>query len=398
MTNRSNSFLLSDIKLGKTKVPFPTLLWFALPLIAVTIELLHDKVNNYKIYKYVFWHVVQQKNLYLQYPQQYEDSNHYGPFFSLIIAPFALLPDAISVVLWVFCNALFLYFAIKLLPVSKKAFLVVLLISAVELMTASHSVQFNPIMTGCIILSYVFVKKQKDFWATLFVAVGIFVKLYGVVGLLFFLFSDNKVRFAASFLFWMAALFCLPMLISSPSYIVQCYVDWRNSLVEKNALNMTVGTMQDISVPGMIKRIFNYNTLPEIAVLAPAAVLILLPLLRIKLYQNTVYQLLYLSITLISVVIFSSSAESPTFVIAVVGAALWYITQMHKNALSDKLLLAFVIILTTFSVTDLFPRFIKQQYVFGWSLKALPCFVVWLVLIAKVAFERQESLKSPEVI
>ena len=41
-----------------------------------------EDYNNYLIFKHVFWHTWEQKNLYLEYPELYFDSNHYGIFFS----------------------------------------------------------------------------------------------------------------------------------------------------------------------------------------------------------------------------------------------------------------------------------------------------------------------------
>ena len=399
MLKKINQLLFSTIRIGKkVNIPFAVLVWFLLPLIAVFAELLHGKINNYLIYKYVFSHSLEQKSLYLFYPAQFEDCNHYGPFFSLIIAPFALLPDAVGVVLWVIANTWFLYFAIKQLPFTQKAIHIIFLVCAIELMTASHNVQFNPMLAAWIILSYTLVKKGNDFWATLFIVAGFMVKIYGIVGLLFFLFSDNKLKFIASFLFWSVVLFCLPMFISSPGFIVQSYIDWKDSLVLKDSQNSILGNMQDISVQGMIRRIFVYRQLPNIAVLLPAALLLGMPLLRLQLYKNVMFQMYYLALLLITVVIFSSSAESPTYIIAVCGTALWFVMNMHHNRKSDRLLLAFVILLTSLSPTDLFPRYIRQHFVVTYALKALPCFVVWLVVITKVAFAKNESLKSPEIL
>jgi hypothetical protein len=61
-------------------------------------------------------------------------------------------------------------------------------------------------------------------------------------------------------------------------------------------------------------------------------------------------------------VIFSSSAESPTYIIAVAGVALWYILQ-NKMQWLILFLLIFTILLTSLSLTDFFPQFIKLQFV-----------------------------------
>ena len=74
-----------------------------------------------------------------------------------------------------------------------------------------------------------------------------FVKLYGVVGLAFFLFSKHKWRFVLSFFAWAVAMFVLPMLISSPEYIVGQYDEWYHCQVGKNELNI-FGQYTNISI------------------------------------------------------------------------------------------------------------------------------------------------------
>lgn len=394
-------FLFRDVHFGGgRKVPFPVIVWFSLALIAVAAELFHHSINNYLIFKNVFWHVIHQKNLYLAYPAEYNDHNFYGPVFSFVIAPFAVLPDWLGVIFWVLANAYFLYFAITQLPLTERAKHTIFLIAAVELMTSCHNVQFNPMVAAWIILSYTCVYKEKDFWAAFFVALGFLAKLYGIAGIVFFVFSRHKLKFAASFLGWLVVLFCLPMLISSPAFIIQTYKDWAHTLVQKNLSNITLDyiSMQDLTVMGIIRRTFRYADLPTLLVLVPAALLIVLPLVKYKLYQNSVFQLFYVCIALISVVIYSSSAESSTYVIAMVGVGLWFVVNMHKKSMFFTIALIFALFVTTFGSTDLVPQFIKHNVIRAYALKALPCFIVWFIAIYHVAFAKSESLTSPAVI
>jgi len=54
-----------------------------------------ESYNNYLLYKSVFTHTLEKKNIFSLYPDLFFDSNHYGVFFSMLIAPFALLPDGL---------------------------------------------------------------------------------------------------------------------------------------------------------------------------------------------------------------------------------------------------------------------------------------------------------------
>jgi hypothetical protein len=383
------SFLFKNINIAQKKIPFANLLWFSLAVIAAVIQLIKSPavgIHNYLIFKGVFWHTIQQVNLYELYPLEYGDCNHYGPVFSIIIAPFALLPNVMGCFLWCMLNASILFYAVQKLPISTKNKQFILLIGAIEMMTAIHNVQFNPMLTAWIILSYVLVIEKKDFWATLFIAAGILTKLYGIVGLAFFLFSSNKKTFVLSFIFWMAALFALPMLISSPSFIIQSYRDWYHILIAKNASNVE-SDMQGMSVMRLIKKFLLIKNLPDIYILTAAAICYLLPLVRFKYFNNVAFQLRYVAFLLIGVVIFSSSAEAATFIIAMMGVAIWFILAEKKTPVIYALLF-FAIVLTSLSTTDLFSSSIKFNYVRPYALKALPCFFIWSVLFYELAFKK----------
>ena len=164
-------------------------LWLLITLVSVIKQLAIDSFNNYKIFKGVYFHTINKLPLYNEYPAEYFDHNHYGPIFSLVIAPFAVLPNAIGMTLWGLFNAGILIWAITQLPLKQSQINAVLWICLHEFLTALLGLQFNPIMTALILLSFVYIEKGKDFWSAFFIVLGIFIKLYGIVGLAFLFFS-----------------------------------------------------------------------------------------------------------------------------------------------------------------------------------------------------------------
>jgi Glycosyltransferase family 87 len=368
----------------KNKKNIYTLLWFFLPALAGFIKWKHNVINNYFIYKGVFYHTLNKTNLYSLYPSEYFDCNHYGPIFSLVIAPFASIPDYIGVPLWVVFNAFILYKALMVLPIEEKYKWVVLLIPLVDLMTSSHSVQTNPMVAGFIILSWYYVKKDQVIWATFFVLLGTFIKLYGIVGLAFWVFSKNKINYILYFIVWTIVLFTLPMLISSPEYIYQSYFDWYHSIVEKNEVNQVTENItnnrQDISIMGLFRRVLQWKDFSNLLFIVPGFLLQVLPLIQFKMYNSIVFQLRYIAALLLFVVVFSSSSESPTFVIATTGVAIWFMTQSNPIKKWTWVMLLFVIVITSLTATDLFPTPVRRFFVF-YSIKVLPCVVVWFVCI-----------------
>ena len=333
-------------KIVKAK-PLIIALWFGLSLFAVikSVVLGHSHIhNNYFVYKYNFLHVLSQQNLYGSYPANYFDYNHYGPVFAFVIAPFALLPDSAGVILWVVFNSWILLKAIQLLPIKQEQYLLILLLCAHELMTSAANVQSNPLVAALIVLSFVFIKREQDFWAALMIALGMFIKLYGVVGLAFFFFSNHKIKLIASMFFWSVVLFVLPMIISSPAFIVQTYHDWYTDLVYKNADNIN-STRVNVSVMGMIHKT-GISHVSNTVVLLPGILLFALSYIRYQFFKNVNYQLLILASTLIFPVIFSTGSESPTYIIAFIGVVIWYINAEKPVSKLDTGLMIFAFILS----------------------------------------------------
>jgi hypothetical protein len=392
-------FPLKNTMLTNNRVPVLTVIWFLFPMLACIAEISRGlgDINNFLIYKQVFWHTIEQRHLYLSYPQEYADVNHYGPLFSVLIAPFALMPVFVGCFFWCLLNVAVLFYAIKKLPVTILQQRWILLIGVFELITSIHSVQFNPMLCGMILLSFTALEKEDIALSAFLIVAGTLIKIYSVVGLLFFLFTPHKKKFILYCAGWFVALFCLPMLLSSPSFIIESYKNWLAVIVEKNGQNIVSSMnsgMQDISVMGMIRRIFGVYQMPNIFVTLPAGILMLLPLGRVDFWKNQAYRLHYLALLLLGLVIFSSSAESPTYVIAVVGYLIWHVQQPNNNTLGFKMLMALVLLLTIFSPTDLFPRFIREQYVLRYSLKALPCFIAWLAVVYTLFYSQFNKQKA----
>ena len=351
-------------------------IWILLASISAIKQYLIGNDNNYLIFKNVFYHTLEQKSLYATYPNLHFDHNHYGPIFSLFIAPFALLPDSIGMFLWCLFNALVLVYAIRQINLESNKINLVLWICAHEFLTAILGQQFNPIMTSIIILSYVLIEKEKDFWSACLIVLGTFIKLYGIVGLAFFFFSKNKMKFIGSLAIWSIVFFLLPMAISSPEFILNSYSEWFTRLVEKNNENASLNSMQDISIMGMVRKTLNMPHLSNMLFLIPGLLLFGLPYLRFNMYSNKKFQLLLLASVLIFTVIFSSGSESPTYIIAFAGVAIWFVIQEEKTKWTWFLFI-FAMILTSFSPSDLIPKFIRETYVKPYALKALPCVLIW---------------------
>ncbi len=370
-------------------------LWFGLSMIIAARELIFNETNNFVIFRHVYLHVRAQQHLYIAYPE-YFDVNNYGPVFSILIAPFALLPFGVGLLLWVAANAWFLYYAIRQLPITRMQQNLVLILASHELMAAASYFQFNISIAACIILSFALILKGKEFWAAFFIVIGTLTKLYGIVGLAFFFFSKHRWRLIGSMLLWGVVLFVLPMAISSVDYIINTYKEWGTALVVKNKKNYQLDEgilLQNISAQGIIQRVFHLKFFSNLWVLVPALVLFASHYLRLRWWKENINYCLYLlASVLLFTVIFSTSSESPTYIIAFLGTCIWYVLQKPTKWVNGFFI--FALIGTSFSHSDLVTPWVKHHFVVPYALKALPSVIMWLIIVWQIL--DKQFLRLPE--
>lgn len=354
-------------------------LWTLLAVIAGLTKMAPHRHNNFLIFRGVFWHTIQKLSLYDFYPTEYNDHNHYGPIFSLVIAPFAVVPDAIGLLLWLVVLALGMYYAVRRLPLEEGRQIFLYWFCAHELLTALQMQQFNIAIAAIIIGSFAAIEKGREVTAAFLIVLGTFVKLYGVVGLAFFFFVKRKPRFILALIGWSVVCFVAPMLISSPEYVVGQYVEWYERLAAKNGEN-TFSLMQNISLLGMIRKASGSASYSDLLVILPGLALFGLPYLRFGQYRHLAFRYAILSSVLLFVVLFSTGSESSTYIIPFAGIALWYTTSPWKRSGWDVALLVFAFVLSSLSPSDLFPRSLREAYVLPYALKALPPTLIWLRL------------------
>ena len=363
-------------------------LWTLLPIIATVFKL--HRNNNYLIFRGVFWHTVNQTSLYGAYPDEYFDVNHYGPLFALIVAPFAVMPVWLGMLFWNVALSLCLYVAISRSQLKYKQQIFIYWFCAETLLTSLFMQQFNIAIAAIIIASYFLIERERDFWAAFLIVLGTFVKLYGVVGLAFFFFSKHKGRFVLSLLLWVVVLFVAPMLISSADYVIGQYHEWYVTLLEKNGENLQ-SIAQNISLLGMVRRITGNLLYSDLWLITPALVLFFIPYFRFSQYRNAMFRQTYLASVLLFVVLFSTGSESSSYIIAISGACIWYLSAPWQRNCWDLVFMVLVLMISGFGSSDLYPRCIRHDLIQVYSLKALPCTLVWLKLCYEMMFKNYAS-------
>ncbi|MBC8487076.1 MAG: DUF2029 domain-containing protein [Bacteroidetes bacterium] len=333
----------------------------------------YNRYNNYTIFEKSFHHLKDGKDLYVLYPEEHWDLYKYSPSFAAFFAIFAIFPDWIGLNLWNFLNAFILLISVYYLPkvnIYQKGFILILFL--IELMTSMQNAQSNALIAGLIILAFGLLEKDKYLFATFCITFSVFIKLFGIVGFALFLFYPKKWRLVLHSALWSILLLAIPLIFIDFGQYKLLFSSFWNMLSNDHSISY------GYSVMGWLNSWFGFE-INKFFIVVIGVLVFLIPLSRIKEYKNYTFRFLTLSSLLIWVVIFNHKAESPTFIIAMAGVSLWFVTSEKSKI--NIILFVSAFILTSLSPTDIFPRFLRNEIVNPYALKSFPIILIWLKII-----------------
>ncbi|HTA81422.1 MAG TPA: glycosyltransferase family 87 protein, partial [Bacteroidia bacterium] len=273
------------------------------------------------IFKLSFYNLTHNQNMYAlhnQFEGQWVDIYKYSPAFALLYAPIAALPLSIGMIVWNLLNVIVFFFAIRSLPFDNVKKAIIIAIGLLELILSVQNSQSNILMCGLIILGFTNMEKKNVLLATLCIVLSIYIKLFGVVALMIFLFYPEKLKFIGYTILWSIILFFLPLLVVSVTELSKIYHDWAA------ILKLDATEVWQLSIMGVAKAWFGLSS-PQIYIQLVGAIFLAIPLISFKSYQNIQFRLLYLASILIWVVTFNHKAESPSYIIAATGIGIWFV-------------------------------------------------------------------------
>lgn len=355
---------------------------YLLACILVSLKIVFlESCDNYDCFKASHFHLIHNLDLYLMYPKEYHTEYNYSPFFAFMMGLFAYLPNGVGILLWNIVNSIPFLVAVHLLPIETKKKIFLLWFCLVEFITAAESVQTNSNVTAFIMLVWIYQQKEKTTWSSFFLVFGFFFKIYLLTAGVFFLCYKNKGAFILKSLGWALLFFGLPLLVISPEQLVFLYQSWIQRL--------QVQSLRDsMSIIGVIGDYFP-DKVPQNWIILTGTLAMLLVLLKKEVYHNLNTRLLYLAGILLFTVVFNPGVESPSYIIGVAGAALWYVNRERRTWHGWVMVLVFVF--TSLSPTDLFPNYIKDHFFKPYHIKAIPCILAWLVCMYELYFSPAEG-------
>lgn len=334
--------------------------------------------NNFLVFRWSFLNLASGHDMYAAQPQHHADLYKYSPSFAVLFAPFALMPFSISLALWDALNALLLFFAIERLLPSRQAAITLALIY-LEVLRSMQRSQSNSLVTALVILAFLSLERRKQLGAAFSIAIGAAVKIFPLAALALAIFYPRRIRFALLIVVALAVVLALPLLVVSPAALAAQYQSWR-AVESVDALSVGGGGGGGLygGVMQQLRLIFGVNW-PNWPVQIAGTLLLMLPLVRWRHWAHSDFRLRFLCALLVYMVIFNHQSESPSFVIAVTGIAIWFVTAPRTWWHTTVMVLT--ILLVSISSTDITPKSWQRDFFVHYRLKTIPCTLAWITMI-----------------
>ncbi len=340
-------------------------------IVAVTAQqYVRHGYNNYLIFANSLKLLLSHQSLYAAHPELYSDSFKYSPTFPLLMAPFAWQPVFSGLLCWNLLNGFALFAAIKALwPGDDRRVVAAMALVAIELVTSLQNAQVNALVAALIVMAFVHLERAQSWRAGSSIAAGFFVKGYGVaVGLLALLYP-NRFRVAGTALAWGVVLGALPLVFVSWDELLRQYGDWIN-------VREAFDPLRKASLMRVWARYVDPDVNP-IAIQLVGGVILLLPFARLNAWRDPLFRLRLLCSLLVALVIFNNAAEPPTYILAMTGCAIWFLSDPTRSRL-DRVTTVAIMLGVSLISTDLYPRSLRGTLIGPYTGKAIGCVILWL--------------------
>lgn len=334
--------------------------------------------STYLIFKSSYQHIIGDYDLYSFHPAEHCFTYKYSPTFAMFFGIFAILPDGLGVFLWLLIPCLTMLLAINAIPgLNNGVKSGLIYFTFFEYWVSVQSQQTNVLIAALLLIAWICLEKEQYLWATLLIVSCGFIKVFGFALLAMFLFYPRKKQLIVYTIFWSTLFLLLPMVIVPWHILQKIYQNWFHQIsVDYHFTGMSVYSMFTT---------FTGITLPKSLILATSLIIMLGSFFQFKKWNNVRFKLLCLACLLIWVICFNHKSESSTYIIAMLGIGLWYLSR--KRRFYDHILAGMVLFVLSVCFSDLVPKFVKNELGFKYHLKALPSLIIWIRIIVELWFD-----------
>lgn len=354
--------------------------------------------NDILIFRAAFHHLLAGQDLYAAYPAAYADLFKYSPTFALLFAPFALLPLVPGYILWALvCSTAVFAGMTRVLPPRQAA--LALAIAWLAVLGDMQRAQTNALCAGLMMLGWAALERERQWTSAAAIVAGGFVKLFPIAALAGAIFHRRKARFALVVLAVVILGAALPLLTVSWSSLTAQYHSW-GAIETRDAVPLarygTGGAGLYAGLMGQFRVWFDVRW-PFWPTQLVGLALLMAPLLRGPRAWTPTFRLNFLASILVFCVLFNHQAESPSYSIAMIGAALWYAAS--DRAWWRTALIAACFLIVNVASTSVMPHALYDDYYVKYLLKTVPLIPLWIVMLGELfgliptgqASERAES-------
>lgn len=330
----------------------------------VSIQIAAHPTNNFEIFRTSWLNLSAGRDLYGASPR-HRDFFLYSPTFALLFAPFAALPLWAGVLLWSAVNAGALYWGLgrALSPEQAFAARAIVLFDAVGSMQQAQS---NALVAGLMILAFAELERRHEIRAAFAVGLGAAVKIFPIVAASFAVFRPFRLpRFALGSVAAAGILIAAPLLFLSPADLASQYRSW---LSAPSPVGRGFSVMEHL-------RLWFGPGIPNWPVQLLGGAVLLSPLVQVPHWESERFRLLFLASVLMFCVLFNHAAESPSFVIAMAGVAVWFAASPSRRL--TWIVLGIAIVGTALSSSEAMPEVLQRRLFDPYRLKTLPILLVW---------------------
>jgi hypothetical protein len=335
--------------------------------------------NNFRIFRAAFQHLVAGQDLYAAYPAEHADLYKYSPTFALLFAPFALLPVVPAYFVWQVVSILAVVVGMQR-QMTHREMAVALVIAWPSVVTDMQRAQTNTVCAGLMLIAWSCFERREQLAATLSGAVGAFVKIFPLAAFAGLLLYPRKIRQFALIALVMAVGAVLPLLVTSPSSLLMQYESWLR-IETLDAVPVVYGLRGGGLYAGLMGGLhvwFGVDWPHWPVQLAGVLIVLASIVLRRDRWHDAHFRLQLIASILIFAVLFNHQSESPSYVIAMLGIAVWFATS--ERAAWRVALIVFAMLFVNGGSSGILSRDLYQRFYLAYLLKTVPLIPIWIIL------------------
>lgn len=342
-------------------------LWIG-AVVIVSVQATAHHNNNFEIFRTAWQNLLAGQDLYAASPN-HQDFFKYSPTFALFFAPFAVVPFGLGVFLWNAANAGALYWSLGRVLTVEEAFAARAIVF-LDTVGSMQNVQSNALSAALMILTFAQLERRKELGAALAVSLGTLIKIFPLIAAVFAVFRPWRLpRFAFYCIAIGTACVAAPLIVLSPAGLAEQYRSWA-AIQQADALTRGYSVMEQL-------HLWFDADWPNWPVQLAGLAILLAPFKRLSHWGLPRFRLLFLASVLMFCVLFNHKAESPTFVVALAGVAIWFAVSARDRF--AWAVLAIVMVGTVLSSSDAMPEPLQEGFFEPYRFKTLPVLLVWVL-------------------